>query len=261
MVRSLYIARTGLDAQQTNLDVISNNLANVSTYGFKRAKAHFQDLLYQNLRQAGAQSSGQTQIPTGLQLGVGVKPVSTSRIFIQGPLTQTENSLDVAISGEGFFQIQLPDGTIAYTRDGGFTRDSNGQVVTQDGYALIPSITIPENALKITVASTGEVSVTLPGAIATPTVLGQLQLATFINPTGLQSIGKNLFLETAASGVPTPNIPGSNGAGLLEHGFVEDSNVNVAEEMVAMIITQRAYEINAKAITTSDNMLARLVQL
>ncbi len=261
MIRSLYIARTGLDAQQTNLDVISNNLANVSTYGFKRSRPHFQDLLYQTLRQAGAQSSQQTEIPTGLQMGVGVKPVSTSRIHTQGALTETENSLDIAISGEGFFQIQLPDGTTAYTRDGGFTRDSNGQVVTQDGYALIPSITIPENALKITVSSTGEVSVTLPGAIATPSTLGQLQVATFINPSGLHSIGKNLFLETAASGVPTPNTPGSNGAGSLEHGFVEDSNVNVAEEIVSMIIAQRAYELNAKAITTSDNMLGRLTQL
>lgn len=260
MIRSLHVAKTGLDAQQTNLDVISNNLANVSTNGFKRARAVFQDLIYQTLRQPGAQSSQQTQVPTGLQMGAGVKPVSTSRIFTQGTLTQTENSLDVAISGDGFFQIQMPDGTTGYTRDGGFTKDSNGQVVTQDGYPLIPNITIPADALTLSVSNSGEVSITTPGT-AQATVLGNLQLATFINPTGLSSIGKNLFLETAASGVPTPNTPGLNGAGLLEQGFVENSNVNVAEEMVSMIITQRAYEINTKVITTSDNMLGRLTQL
>lgn len=260
MVRSLYVARTGLDAQQTNLDVISNNLANVSTTGFKRARAEFQDLVYQTIRQPGAQSSQQTQIPTGLQMGAGVKTVANPRIFTQGPLTQTENSLDIAINGDGFFQIQMPDGTTAYTRNGEFTKDNNGQIVTQDGYPLIPNITIPQDALTLTIGAAGNVSVTTAGATE-PTNLGDIQLVTFINPTGLASVGKNLFMETAASGVPTPSQPGLNGAGTLEQGFVENSNVNVAEEMVAMIITQRAYEINAKAITTSDNMLGRLTQL
>ena len=260
MVRSLYVARTGLDAQQTNLDVISNNLANVTTTGFKRARAEFQDLVYQTIRQPGGQSSQQTQVPTGLQMGAGVKTVANPKIFTQGPLTQTENSLDIAINGDGFFQIQMPDGTTAYTRNGEFTKDNNGQVVTQDGYYLIPNITIPQDATSLTIGAAGNVSVTTAGTTEI-TNLGDIQLVTFINPSGLASIGKNLFMETAASGVPTPNTPGLNGTGTLEQGFVENSNVNVAEEMVAMIITQRAYEINAKAITTSDNMLGRLTQL
>ena len=260
MVRSLYVARTGLDAQQTNLDVISNNLANVTTTGFKRARAEFQDLVYQTIRQPGGQSSQQTQIPTGLQMGAGVKTVANPKIFTQGPLTQTENSLDIAINGDGFFQIQMPDGTTAYTRNGEFTKDNNGQVVTQDGYYLIPNITIPQDATSLTIGAAGNVSVTTAGTTEI-TNLGDIQLVTFINPSGLASIGKNLFMETSASGVPTPNTPGLNGTGTLEQGFVENSNVNVAEEMVAMIITQRAYEINDKAITTSDNMLGRLTQL
>ncbi len=260
MVRSLYVARTGLNVQQTNLDIISNNLANVSTVGYKRERGEFQDLVYQTLRQPGAQSSQQTQIPTGLEMGAGAKVVANPRIFSQGPLTQTENSLDIAINGDGFFQIQMPDGTTAYTRNGEFTKDNNGQVVTQDGYYLIPNITIPQDAVTLTIGAAGNVSVTTAGNNE-PVNLGDIQLATFINPAGLASVGKNLFMETAASGVPTPNQPGLNGAGTLEQGFVENSNVNVAEEMVSMIITQRAYEINAKAITTSDNMLGRLTQL
>ncbi len=260
MIRSLWIARTGLDAQQTQLDVISNNLANVSTNGFKRARAVFEDLLYQTMRQPGAQSSQQTQIPVGLQLGTGARPVSTARIFTQGNLQKTDNPLDMGINGAGFFQILLPDGTIGYTRDGSFQKDNQGQLVTSEGYPLQPNITIPADALSITIGSDGVVTVTQPG-VAAPTQIGSVQLATFINPGGLQSIGQNLFLETAASGTPTPNTPGTNGAGVINQTYVETSNVNVAEELVTMIQTQRAYEINSKVVSTSDQMLGRLTQL
>ena len=260
MIRSLWISKTGLDAQQTNMDVISNNLANVSTNGFKRGRAVFEDLLYQTLRQPGAQSSQQTQLPSGLQLGTGVRPVATERVFTQGNLQQTGNSLDVAINGGGFFQIQLPDGTTAYTRDGSFHVNAQGQVVTSSGYQVQPAITIPNNALSVTIARDGVVSVTRAGT-ATPTQVGTLQLASFINPPGLQSMGENLYLETAASGTPSANTPGTNGLGVLNQGYVETSNVNVVEELVNMIQTQRAYEINSKAIQTSDQMLQRLTQL
>ena len=260
MIRSLWIAKTGLDAQQTQLDVISNNLANVGTAGFKRSRAVFEDLLYQTLRQPGAQSSQQTQLPTGLTLGTGVRPVATERIFTQGNLQQTGNNLDVAVNGQGFFQVQLPDGTTAYTRDGSFHLDAQGQLVTSSGYALQPAITIPSNALTITVARDGTITVTQPGQ-ATPTQVGALQLANFINPAGLQSQGENLYLETASSGTPTTNTPGTNGLGTLSQGYVETSNVNVVEELVNMIQTQRAYEINSKAVQTSDEMLQRLAQL
>ena len=260
MIRSLWIARTGLDAQQTQLDVIANNLANVSTNGFKRGRAVFEDLLYQNLRQPGAQSSQQTQVPAGLQLGTGAKPVSTARIFTQGNLQKTDNPLDVAVQGNGFFQVLLPDGTTAYTRDGSFQKDNQGQIVTSDGFPVQPNITIPANALSISIAQDGTVTVTQPGSAAT-TQIGSLQLATFINPAGLQSIGQNLFLETAASGTPTPNTPGTNGAGTVAQSYVETSNVNVAEELVTMIQTQRAYELNSKVVSTSDQMLGRLTQL
>ena len=260
MIRSLWIARTGLDAQQTQLDVISNNLANVSTNGFKRGRAVFEDLLYQNLRQPGAQSSQQTQIPSGLQLGTGVRPVSTARIFTQGNIQKTDNSLDVAVQGNGFFQVLLPDGTTGYTRDGSFQKDNQGQIVTADGYPVQPNITIPANALTVSIGTDGTVSITQSGTAAT-TQIGSIQLATFINPGGLQSIGQNLFLETAASGTPTPNTPGTNGAGIVNQGYVETSNVNVAEELVTMIQTQRAYELNSKVVSTSDAMLGRLTQL
>ncbi|MDI6750041.1 MAG: flagellar basal-body rod protein FlgG [Rhodocyclaceae bacterium] len=260
MIRSLWIAKTGLDAQQTNLDVISHNLANVSTNGYKRQRAVFEDLLYQNLRQPGAQSTQQTQIPSGLQLGVGVRTVATEHIHTQGNLQKTENPLDIAINGQGFFQIQMPDGTLAYTRDGAFQRDSTGQIVTSSGYPLSPAITIPADAISVTISRDGIVSVLQAGQ-ATPTQVGNIQLATFINNGGLQSIGENLFVETASSGTPTPNTPGSNGAGLLNQGYVETSNVNVAEELVTMIQTQRAYELNSKAVSTSDQMLGRLTQL
>jgi len=260
MIRSLWIARTGLDAQQTSLDVIANNLANTSTNGFKRARPVFEDLLYQTLRQPGAQSSQSTQIPSGLQLGTGVRPVSTARIHTQGSLQQTGNDLDVAINGAGFLQVLLPDGTTAYTRDGSFQRDNQGQLVTSSGYAVQPSITIPANALTTTISNDGVVSITQAGN-ASPTQVGTLQLATFINVGGLQSVGENLYMETASSGTPTPSTPGTNGAGVLNQRYVETSNVNVAEELVSMIQTQRAYELNSKVVSTSDQMLARLTQL
>lgn len=259
-MRSLWISKTGLDAQQTKLDVVSNNLANVSTSGFKRSRAVFEDLLYQTLRQPGAQSSEQTQLPSGLQLGTGVRPVATERIHTQGNLQQTGNDKDLAIQGAGFFQVLMPDGTTAYTRDGSFQVDSQGQMVTASGFPLQPAITVPPNALSLSVGRDGTVSVTTAGETQ-PTEIGTLQLATFINPTGLDSRGENLYAESAASGNPNINTPGSNGSGTLSQGYVETSNVNVVEELVTMIQTQRAYEINSKAITTSDQMLQRLSQL
>lgn len=260
MIRSLWISKTGLDAQQTQMDVIANNLANVSTNGFKRSRAIFEDLLYQNLRQPGAQSSQQSQLPTGLQLGTGVRPVATERNFTQGNLQQTSNDKDVAIQGAGFFQILLPDGTTAYTRDGSFQVDSQGQLVTSSGFPIQPSITIPANATSMTVGRDGVISITQAGSTAT-TQVGSLQLATFINPAGLMAKGENLYVETTASGNPNTNTPGTNGAGLLSQGYVETSNVNVVEELVNMIQTQRAYEINSKSITTSDQMLQKLTQM
>ena len=260
MIRSLWIARTGLDAQQTQLDVIANNLANVSTNGFKRGRAVFADLLYQTMRQPGAQSSQQTQIPSGLQIGTGAQSVSTVRQHTQGNLQQTGNGLDVAINGAGYFQITLPDGTIAYTRDGSFQKDNQGQIVNSSGYPLQPAITIPADAISMTISTDGVVSVVQPGNAAS-TQIGTMQVATFINPGGLQSIGDNLFLETGSSGAPTPNTPGLNGAGVLNQFYVETSNVNVAEELVTMISTQRAYELNSKVVSTSDAMLGRLTQL
>ena len=260
MMRSLSIAKTGLEAQQTQLDAITHNLANTATNGYKRSRVVFEDLLYQNLRQAGAPSSQQTQLPTGLQLGTGVRPVATTRNFSQGGLNQTGNSLDLAINGQGFFQIQMPDATTAYTRDGSFQVDAQGQLVNSNGYTLVPSITIPVNTQTITIGRDGIVSATVAGT-ATPQQVGQLQLANFMNPAGLDPRGGNLFAETAASGSPQTGNAGANGLGVINQGAVESSNVNVVEELVAMIQTQRAYEINSKAITTSDQMLARLTQL
>ena len=260
MIRSLWISKTGLDAQQTQMDVIANNLANVSTSGFKRSRAVFEDLIYQTIRQPGAQSSQQTQLPSGLQLGTGVRPVATERIFTQGNLQLTSNDKDAAIQGAGFFQVLLPDGSTAYTRDGSFQTDSQGQLVTSSGFPLQPAITIPANAQSLTIGRDGTVSVTTPGASA-PTQVGAIQLATFINPAGLQAKGENLYVETSASGNANTNAPGANGAGLLTQGYVETSNVNVVEELVNMIQTQRAYEINSKAITTSDQMLQKLTQM
>ena len=260
MIRSLWIAKTGMEAQQTQLDTISHNLANVGTNGFKRGHVVFEDLIYQNLRQAGAASSDQTTLPTGLQVGLGVRSAATSRNFSQGNLQQTSNNLDIAIKGNGFFQIQLPDGTTGYTRDGSLQVDGTGQLVTNNGYAVQPGITIPSNAQSVTIAADGTVNVALPGQ-ATPQSIGQLNLASFVNPSGLEPKGQNLWGETAASGTPNAGAPGSNGLGALQQGYVETSNVNVVEELVAMIATQRAYELNSKAIQTSDQMLQKLGQL
>ncbi|MFZ2301267.1 MAG: flagellar basal-body rod protein FlgG [Gallionella sp.] len=260
MIRSLWIAKTGLDAQQTQMDVIANNLANVSTNGFKRSRAVFEDLLYQTLRQPGAQSSQQTQIPSGLQLGTGVRPIAVERIHTQGNLQLTGNQLDVAIQGAGFFQVLMPDGTTAYTRDGSFQMDSQGQLVTASGFFVQPAITIPANATSITIGRDGVVTVTQAG-VAAPVQVGQMQLATFINPAGLQSMGENLYQETASSGTPNTTVPGTNGSGSLTQSYLETSNVNVVEELVNMIQTQRAYEINSKAIQTSDQMLQKLTQI
>jgi flagellar basal-body rod protein FlgG len=254
MIRSLYVAKTGLEAEQTRMDVIANNLANVNTSGFKGSRAVFQDLLYQNLTQPGAQSSQSTQYPSGLQLGTGVRSVATERLMTQGNLTQTGNSLDVAINGQGFFQVLKPDGTIAYTRDGTFQLNSQGQVVTASGYLVQPTITIPASAQTITIGNDGTVSVTLPGQAA-PQQVGTLQLASFVNPTGLQSIGDNLYLQTGSSGAPNTGQPTLNGLGSVQQGYLESSNVNVVAELVDMISTQRAYEVNSKAVQASDQML------
>ena len=260
MMRSLWISKTGMEAQQTQLDTISNNLANVSTNGYKKAHAVFEDLMYQNLRQAGANSSEQTTMPAGLQVGLGTRAVATSRSFSQGNLQQSSNPLDIAVSGQGFFELQMPDGTTGYTRDGSFQVSATGQLVTNNGYTVQPGITIPATAQSVTIGSDGTVSVMLPGQ-ATPQSVGQIQIANFVNPAGLDPKGQNIFGETAASGTATSGAPGSNGSGTLRQGFVETSNVNVVEELVAMIQTQRAYELNSKAIQTSDQMLQKLGQL
>jgi flagellar basal-body rod protein FlgG len=260
MIRSLWTAKTGLEAQQTSMDVITNNLANVSTNGFKRSRAVFEDLLYQTMRQPGAPSSQASTVPSGLMLGVGVRAVSTERINTQGSLLKTDNPLDVAIQGNGYFQIQMPDGSTGYTRDGSFTKDANGQVVNANGYTLLPAITLPATALSVNVSRDGIVTYIEQGS-TTPIQAGNIQLANFVNIGGLQSVGDNIYVETASSGAPTPNTPGTNGVGLLNQGFVETSNVNVAEELVSMIVAQRGYEMNSKAISTSDAMLARLTQI
>jgi flagellar basal-body rod protein FlgG len=255
MNQALWVAKTGLDAQQTRMSVVSNNLANVSTTGYKRSRAVFEDLLYQNVRQAGGQTSQDTTLPSGLSLGTGVRTVATEKLHTQGNIQQTGNSLDIAIDGRGFLQIQMPDGTVGYTRDGSFRLDANGQIVNANGYVLQPGITIPSNARSVTIGSDGTVSVLTPGNTA-PTQVGTLQLADFVNPAGLQPVGKNLFIETAASGSPQTGAPGSTGLGSLTQGALETSNVNVVEELVNMIETQRAYEMNSKAIQAADQMLA-----
>jgi flagellar basal-body rod protein FlgG len=254
MNQSLWIAKSGLDAQQTKLSTISNNLANASTAGYKRSRAVFEDLLYQNVRQVGAQSSQDTQLPSGLMLGLGVRTVATEKLFTQGNLVETGNAFDVAVEGRGFVEVLLPDGTSAYTRDGSFQVDNQGQLVTSSGYVIQPAITVPENAQSVSVGNDGTVTVSTPGS-ASVTQIGTLQLADFINATGLQPMGKNLYLESNASGSPQVGTPGLNGLGTIMQGFIESSNVNVVEELVNMIETQRAYEINSKAISTSDQML------
>ena len=260
MMNSLWIAKTGMTSQQNKMDVVSHNLANVSTTGYKRQNAIFEDLMYQNMRQVGAQADEQNMLPTGMHLGLGVRTVATTRNFTQGTPTETSKELDVAINGNGFFQIQMPDGTTAYTRDGTFTRDANGQMVTSSGYPLLDGITIPADAVKVSISKSGLVSATITGNPA-PQQIGQLNTASFINPAGLEPIGENLYRESAASGAPQAGQPGTNNLGTVMQGFLESSNVNVVEELVSMIQTQRAYEMNSKAISTSDQMLAKLSQL
>ncbi len=260
MIRSLSIAKTGLDAQQMQLDVVANNLANVGSTGFKRSRAVFEDLMYQKLRQSGGQTSEQTRLPSGLQVGTGVRVVATERLHTQGAPTKTGNAMDLAIQGNGFFQVTLPDGSTAYTRDGAFQVDASGQLVTASGYVVQPGITLPPHASAVTIGRDGTVSVTPAGSTRSQQV-GQIQLATFLNPTGLESRGENLYTETESSGTPQQTLAGHNGAGTLSQGYVEASNVNVVEELVNMIQTQRAYEINSKVVQTSDQMLAKLGQL
>lgn len=254
MDASMWVAKTGLDAQNTRMTVIANNLANVNTTGFKRQRAVFEDLLYQNVRQVGGQTTANTVAPTGLMLGTGVRVIATEKNNAQGNLIMTQNALDVAISGEGYFQILQPDGTIAYTRDGSFKLSPTGQVVTASGALLQPAMTIPPTAQNITIGADGTVSVALVG-VAAQQVIGNLQLARFANPAGLSSLGQNLLAATAASGPVQQLKPGTAGAGVLGQGSLEASNVNVVEEMVSMIETQRAYEVNSKAIAASDDML------
>ncbi|SHG49417.1 flagellar basal-body rod protein FlgG [Hydrocarboniphaga daqingensis] len=259
MNSALWVAKTGLDAQQTRMAVVSNNLANVNTTAFKRGRADFEDLLYQNVQTAGAQTSTQTQSPTGLAIGTGVRIGATEKLFTQGNMSLTNNSLDIAINGRGFFQVLQPDGTMAYTRDGSFQVDSQGQVVTDKGYAVQPGLQVPAGAQNLTISADGIVSVTLAGQTA-PQQIGTLTVSDFINPAGLMARGENLYIETAASGTPQSGTPGLNGLGSLVQGSLEASNVNVVEEMVNMIETQRAYEMNSKAISTTDQMLQFLTQ-
>ena len=254
MTQALWIAKTGLDAQQTRMAVVSNNLANVNTTGFKQGRAVFEDLLYQNVRQPGGQSSQDTLLPSGMNLGTGVRVVATEKLFTQGSVLQTDNAMDVAINGRGFFQVLKPDGDIAYTRDGTFQLNDQGEMVTSSGYVVQPGITIPDQAQSITIGLDGVVSVKLAGQ-ASPTQVGTLEIADFINPVGLQPVGENLFIETAASGSAQPGTPGLNGLGALNQGALEGSNVNVVSELVNMIETQRAYEMNSKAISTNDQMM------
>lgn len=254
MNQGLWVAKTGLDAQQTRMAVVSNNLANVNTTGFKQDRAVFEDLLYQNIRQSGGQSSQDTVLPSGMSLGTGVRVVATEKLFTQGSVLQTGNAMDVAINGRGFFQILKPDGEIAYTRDGTFQLNAQGEIVNSSGYVVQPGITIPDGAQSITIGTDGVVSVKLAGQ-PTPTQVGSLEVADFINPVGLQAIGENLFVETAASGSAQPGTPGLNGLGSINQGALEGSNVNVVAELVNMIETQRAYEMNSKAISTSDQMM------
>ena len=260
MINSLWISKTGMEAQQTQLDVISHNLANVSTTGYKRANAVFEDLIYQNLRQVGANNTEAEQLPTGLQLGLGVRTVATARSYAQGSLQLTNNSFDVAINGNGFFNIQLPDGSVGYTRDGSFQVDSQGRLVTANGLPVANGVTVPPNALSVNISETGTVSVVLPGNAA-PQTVGTIAMSNFINPPGLEPRGQNIFTETAASGQPQGGTPGTNGLGIMKQSYLETSNVNVVQELVTMIQTQRAYEMNSKAVQTSDQMLQKLAQL
>jgi flagellar basal-body rod protein FlgG len=261
MMRSLWISKTGMDAQQIQLDHISHNLANSSTNGYKRSHAVFEDLIYQNLRQTGAATTDQSTLPTGLQVGLGVRAVATSRQFAQGSLQQTTNPLDIAVQGDGFIPIQMPDGSTGYTRDGAFKLNAQGTLVTHNGYAVgTNTITFPSNAQNITVGSDGLITYTVPGSTSLQEA-GRINLATFVNPAGLEPKGQNIFAETAASGTATAGTANRDNFGSISQGFLETSNVNVVEELVTMIQTQRAYELNSKAIQTSDQMLQKLGQL
>ncbi|MFN3886411.1 MAG: flagellar basal-body rod protein FlgG [Aquabacterium sp.] len=261
MMRSLWISKSGMEAQQTQLDHISNNLANSGTNGYKQSHAVFEDLMYQTLRQSGANSSEQSTLPTGLQVGLGVRPVATSRQFTQGSLQQTSGNLDVAINGKGFFEITLPDGRIGYTRDGAFQLDNQGRIVTNNGYLVNTNgATVPAEATSITISADGIISAKLAGETE-PAVIGRFQISNFVNAPGLDPIGQNTYVESVASGPPQSGNPQSGSLGSLSQGFVETSNVNVVQELVQMIQTQRAYELNSKAIQTSDQMLQKLGQL
>lgn len=260
MIPSLWIAKTGLDSQQINMNVISNNLANVSTNGFKRSRAIFEDLIYQNIRHPGSKSSENINLPSGLQIGTGVRPVSTERVHSQGNLSKTDSTKDIAINGKGFFQVQLPDGDLAYTRDGSFQINQNGELVTNSGFPIQPNISVPTNAVDLTIGRDGIITANIQNQ-SQSIQIGQFNLVNFINSAGLANIGENLYQETQASGSPIDSAPGFNGTGLLYQGYVETSNVNIAEELVNMIQTQRAYEINSKAINASDHMLQKLSQL
>ena len=257
---ALWISKTGLDAMQTDISVISNNLANASTIGYKKSRAVFEDLLYQNIRQPGTQSSQNTTLPSGLMIGTGVKLTGTQKSFNQGTIQVTENSLDMAVNGRGFFEILMPDGSSGYTRNGQFGLDQSGQIVTSgNGYVMQPAITIPTDATSVTIGSDGSVSVTQAGS-ATPSVVGNIQLVDFVNPMGLQPAGENLYLETGSSGSPTTGTPGLSGMGALLSGALESSNVSVVEELVGLIETQRSYEMNAKVISAVDDMLSYVNQ-
>lgn len=251
---ALWVAKTGMDAQQTRMSVVSNNLANVNTTGFKQDRAKFEDLVYQTVRQAGGQTTQDAQLPSGLMVGTGVRVAATEKMHTQGNIQQTGNALDMAINGGSFFQILQPDGTTAYTRDGSFQVNSDGQLVTKNGLSLVPNITIPQDAQSVTIGQDGTVSVKTAGQ-AQSTQVGTVQLASFVNPAGLKPVGQNLFVETGASGTPQTGTPGLNGLGSIQQGALESSNVNIAEELVNMIETQRAFETNTKAISTTDGML------
>jgi flagellar basal-body rod protein FlgG len=260
MLRALYTAATGMQAQQVNIDTIANNIANVNTTGFKQGRAEFQDLLYQNIRPAGTASSASTTFPVGLQLGLGTRPVATSRIYTQGDFRQTGNSMDLVIEGKGFFQVRLPNGELGYTRDGSFHKSAEGILVTADGNPLEPQITIPADADSVVIGKDGTVSITQPGQSAAQQI-GTIQLANFQNPGGLNALGGNLFVASAASGDPLTGNPGENGMGHVNQGFLEQSNVSVVEEMVNMIVAQRAYEVNSKAVRVADDMLSQINNL
>lgn len=261
MIKAMYTSATGMKVQQTNVDVIANNLANVNTTGYKKQQVEFQDLLYLNLNKPGSSTAQGTPTPTGAQIGSGARLSAVSKLFTTGNLEETKNALNLAIEGDGVFQLRLPDGNLAYTRDGSFAIDANGQLVTNEGFTVDPAITFPQDATGISIGVDGTVSVVTASSPNTASEIGQLTLARFINPAGLENRGSNLLIETAASGTPTTGAPGSNGIGALRQGFLERSNVEVVTELVGLITAQRAYEVNSRVIRTSDNMLSTVNQI